>query len=71
MKKTMTLNLPAQEMEMLGALATRTDMSKTAVMRKALRLLDMVEGRIAKGERIFFEDDQQLVQLMLLSTSGL
>lgn len=66
----MTLNLPAQEMEMLEALATKMDMTKTSVMRKALRMLDMIEKRFAKGKGLFFEDDQTRFELMVMFTSG-
>lgn len=37
----MTLNLTSQEMAVLEALAAKKDLSKTGVMRLALRLLQM------------------------------
>ena len=37
-KKTMTLNLTDQEMEVLEELAQKKDISKTAIIRQALRL---------------------------------
>ncbi|TWU00392.1 Ribbon-helix-helix protein, copG family [Botrimarina colliarenosi] len=56
-KRTMTLNLTAAEMEALEELSARKDLSKTAVMRQALRLYQMVDVRVAEGEKLFFEDE--------------
>lgn len=58
-KRTMTLNLTAAEMEALEELAVAKDLSKTAVMRQALRLYQMVDRRVANGEKLFFEDDKK------------
>jgi len=58
-KKTMTLNLTSAEMQALEELSTRKDLSKTAVMRQALRLYQMVELRIADGDKLFFEDEKR------------
>ena len=67
-KRTMTLNLTAAEMEVLEALARRKDLSKTAVIRQALRLLQLVDTRVAQGEKLFFEDEVQKkkAELMVL-----
>jgi hypothetical protein len=56
-KKTMTLNLTDAEMEALESLCDRKDMSKTAVLKQALRLYQAVEMRLAGGEKLFFEDE--------------
>lgn len=55
--KTMTLNLPEREMAVLTELAERKGMSKTAVMRQALKLYQLVEVRLASGSRLVFRDD--------------
>lgn len=57
MKRTMTLNLTEAEMEILDRLSVEKDMSKTAVLRQALRLYQIVNSRLSKGEKLFFEDD--------------
>lgn len=57
-KRTMTLNLTGPEMEALEGLASRKDLSKTAVLRQALRLYEMVDQRIAQGDKLVFEDDK-------------
>ena len=56
-KRTMTLNLTDAEMAALEALSERKDLSKTAVLRQALRLYQMVDTRIERGEKLFFEDE--------------
>jgi len=57
-KKTMTLNLTEREMEALEELSRKKDLSKTAVVRQALRLYQMVDARLAAGEKLFFEDER-------------
>ena len=56
-KKTMTLNLTDAEMATLDQLALEKDLTKTAVIRQALRLYQMVQARTRAGEKMFFEDD--------------
>jgi len=56
-KRSMTLNLTGAEMDALEELARRKDLSKTAVIRQALRLYQAVDVRLAAGEKLFFEDE--------------
>jgi len=56
-KKTMTFNLTDAEMHVLEELAQQKDLSKTAVLRQALRLYQLVEVRLQRGEKLFFEDE--------------
>jgi len=67
-KRTMTLNLTDPEMEALDELSSRKDMSKTAVVRQALRLYQMVDFRVRDGQKLFFENDltKEKSELMLL-----
>jgi len=67
-KKTMTLNLSESEMRVLEELANKKDLSKTAVLRQALRLYQMVEARLSAGEKLVFEDEkaQKKAELMVL-----
>ena len=55
-KRTMTLNLTDAEMKALEELASKKDLSKTAVLRQALRLYQTVDVRLELGERLIFED---------------
>jgi hypothetical protein len=56
--ETMTLNLPAREMRALEALADHHGMSKTAVMRQALRLYNLIHFRLRDGETMTFSGDK-------------
>ncbi len=58
-KRTMTLNLTDQEMVVLEDLSARKDVSKTALLRQALRLYQIVEARLHRGEKLFFEDEEK------------
>lgn len=67
-KKTMTLNLTDAEMRVLDDLSARKDLTKTAVIRQALRLYQTVEARLERGEKLLFENDttKEKAELMLL-----
>ena len=67
-KRTMTLNLTDGEMQALEALAARKDLSKTAVIRQAIRLYQLVDARLAAGEKLVFEDElaKKKSELMVL-----
>ena len=55
-RRTMTLNLTDREMEVLEQIAGRKDLSKTQVVRQAIRLYQTIESRLENGEKLFFED---------------
>lgn len=55
---TMTLNMPEREMRALEQLAAHHEMSKTAVMRQALRLYQLVHVRLQNGETFCFSGDE-------------
>ena len=55
-RRTMTLNLTDREMEALEQIAGRKDLSKTQVVRQAIRLYQTIESRLENGEKLFFED---------------
>jgi predicted transcriptional regulator len=67
-KRTMTLNLTDAEMRVLDDLSTRKDITKTAVLRQALRLYQAVEARVERGDKLLFENDttKEKAELMLL-----
>jgi hypothetical protein len=67
-KRTMTLNLTDAEMRALEELSRRKDLTKTAVLRQALRLYQTVETRIERGEKLLFENEEtkEKAELMLL-----
>ena len=55
-KKTMTLNLTEAEMAALDDLSAKKDISKTAVLRQALRLYQLIDARVERGDTLYFED---------------
>jgi hypothetical protein len=67
-KKAMTLNLSEREMEVLEALSRKKEVTKTAVVRQALRLFQLIDTRLARGESLVFEDakTQKKSELMVL-----
>ncbi len=56
-KRTMTLNLTAREMDVLEELAKKKELNKTAVLRQALRLYQIIDEKLSRGEKLFFEDE--------------
>ncbi len=66
-KRQMTLNLTEAEMQHLEGLAIRKDLTKTAIIRMALRLFRLVDERMAEGGKLFIEgQDKQKTELALL-----
>ncbi|HEY8746589.1 MAG TPA: hypothetical protein VIM11_01350 [Tepidisphaeraceae bacterium] len=57
-KRTMTFNLTSKEMAALEGLAQKKEMTKTALLKHALRLYQMVDERVSKGEKLVFEDEK-------------
>ena len=66
---TMTLNMPEREMLALERLAEHHQMSKTAVMRQALRLYQLIHIRLQAGETFSFSGDKD--RAMMISAVGL
>ena len=67
-KRTMTLNLTDAEMSALDDLSARKDLTKTAVLRQALRLYQTIEIRIERGDKLLFENEvtKEKAELMLV-----
>lgn len=68
-KRTMTLNLTDAEMKAVEDLCNRKDLSKTAVIRQALRLYQTVELRLERGDKFYFENESthDKAEVMMLS----
>ena len=64
---TMTLNLSERENAALEEICAEQDMSKTAVLRQALRLYQMVHVRQKQGQQLAFTKDGVLVPVVLVS----
>jgi hypothetical protein len=67
-RRQMTLMLSDREMDVLDRLAEHRGMSKTALVRQALRLYQSVTDRIERGEKVFVEDPstKDKTELMVL-----
>lgn len=67
-KKTMTLNLTEAEMGVLTALCQKKQLSKTALMRQALRVYQVVDARLEEGHKLLIEDEKtkDKAELMIL-----
>ena len=67
MKRTMTLNLSPAEMDAIEALCEKKQLTKTALLRRCLRLYQVIEARLDTGEKLFFEDlEKKKAEVMLL-----
>lgn len=56
---SMTLNLSEKETAALEKLAAEKEMSKTAILRQALRLYQLVDLRLKAGEKMMFSGDKE------------
>lgn len=66
-KPTLTLNLSTKEAEALTNMATAKDMSKTAVIRQALRAYQLMDSRLKQGEQMCFRKaDGSIVELVVV-----
>lgn len=64
--KSMTLNLSPQEDVALSALSEDLDMSRSAVMRQALRLYQSVHVRMKRGEILHFKHEGKVMEVELI-----
>jgi predicted transcriptional regulator len=67
---TMTLNLDDKHMVALDELATAQDMTKTQIIRQALRLYQHVHQRYAKGEEMAFTKDGVIVPVVIVGLAA-
>jgi predicted transcriptional regulator len=67
-KKSMTLTLSDREMELLEQLAQERSVSKTAILKQALRLYHSLSTRMTDGDKVFVEDPitKDKAELMVL-----
>ena len=67
-KKTLiSLQLSDAEIELLNRLSETKGMSKSAVIRQALRVSGLIESRIEAGEKFYFEtQDKEKSELVLM-----
>ena len=61
-KRTMSLTLPTREMDALDRLSDQKGISKSAVIRQALRLYQSIDLRLEAGDKLFFEGQTSKVK---------
>ena len=54
----MTLNMTEAEMQVLAVLSEKKNLSKSALLRQALRMYQVIEARLENGDKLFFEDEK-------------
>ncbi len=65
--KTLTLKLKERDMDAIDAMAAKKGMTKTALIKQALRVFQAIDERIERGDKLFVEDrDEQKAELLLL-----
>ncbi len=64
-KKQMTLNLTDAEMNVLELLCEKKELSKTALIRQAIKLYQLVDDRMENGDNLIFENIQKKEKLEL------
>lgn len=67
-KRTMTLNMTDAEMRVLDELCEKKDLSKTALLRQALKLYQMIDAKIESGNKLFIENEltKEKAEVMML-----
>ena len=55
-KQSMVLNLTTAEMAVVERLANDRGMTKTSLVRQAIRLYDSVDSRLRDGHKLYIED---------------
>lgn len=56
-RETMTLNLPKREMAVVETMAERAGLSKTQLIRQAIRTYQLIDARLRDGETLTFSGD--------------
>ena len=67
-KKTLiSINLSEAELNLLAELSEKKEMSKSAVLRQALRMMGLIEQRISQGEKFYLESaDKEKSEILLV-----
>lgn len=67
-KKTLiSLNLSEAELDLLSQLSEKKEMSKSAVLRQALRMMGTIEQRVERGDKFYFESlNEEKSEVILL-----
>lgn len=69
-KLTMTLNLSPREMAVVEELAAEMDLSKTAILRSAIRLLQLTHMKAKAGHYMMFSGEPLMSLAVLMPGFG-
>lgn len=58
-KRSLMLALSEIEMSALNRLAAKRGLTKSSVLRQALRLYESIEERLERGEKLYVEDPKK------------
>jgi regulatory protein YycI of two-component signal transduction system YycFG len=62
-----SINLSQAELDLLAELSEKKEMSKSAILRQALRMMGLIEQRINQGEKFYFESpDKEKSEVLLV-----
>ena len=65
--KTLTLKLKETELAVIDTLAERKGLTKTGLVRQALRVYQAIDARLERGDKLFVEaDNKDKSELLLL-----
>jgi len=65
-KRSLMLALSEIEMGALDRLATKRGLTKSGVLRQALRLYESIEDRLGRGEKLYVEDTKKKTKSELM-----
>lgn len=66
-KALISLNLSEVELQLLTELSQKKEVSKSAILRQALRMMGTIEQRIEQGEKFYFESlEKEKSEILLM-----
>lgn len=68
--RTLTLNLPADEMECIEQMCEQKGLTKTQIIRQSLRLYNTVGSRMMQGDRVFEDNRIKTSQEIIMIKKG-
>lgn len=64
---TLSLKLQDREVDVIASLAEKKGLTKTALIRQAVRVYQVIDDRLARGEKLFTESKKRdKAELLLL-----
>ena len=64
--KTLTLKLQDKEMAIIDSLSAHKGLSKTGLIKQAIRVYQAIDVRLERGDKLFVEDENKAKAELLL-----